>query len=911
METTAQTDPLILVLAEGDSAGAVRAARGSLFEQFAARLLELYGYEEPCRDRLNVSADGIELDVSVKHRLTGHRAIAECKAYSTPVSAHHVSAFYGKLCKERRRDKALHGFFVAIPRLSPQAAEFAGELEDDGLTVLNARQIWVALSERNQLPKIDPEGRFLTDHALVVTRYGLFVAAKENDLLARTAVRVVVRATDGSVPTPAIGLLSSSTYAQALPVVDEASAGTPELARTDEPLIAPVHGSKSNFEYKLPASPQFFVGRKSAVQSLESALSRAPGVIVLNAQSGWGKSSLALRLASSVAKMGGHALVVDSRTATSRKGYVSAALRRAADEAQKMGLLTLPSTASWASIPTGIATLESSTWLRSGPLLIFFDQFENVFRDVELTTEFRDLALFVAETRKPLVVGFAWKTDYIGWTEGHPYNLRDDIRNISETVNLGKLGPREVELLLRRLEKELEGKLSRELRRGLQEYSTGLPWLFKKLADHVLREIRKGATQEQLVSQSLNAQFLFEEDLAGLSPQELESLKFIARYAPISVSEVAERVPPEIILSLVHQRLVVQIGERFDTYWDTFRDFLNTGQVPIEDSYIIRYSPLSVSRLLKHIVQDGGVSITAEVAKREQTSENSIWNVVRELRVLGASAYEPYRVRLVPEIWDSLDREDALRRRVSSSLRRHRAFSTLRHLAERSANRVSVGAYAAALRVAFSAVEATHATWVTYARAFVQWFEYAGLAVLSNQTIELLSEGSAGKGALFVARPPVRIRGAFPYEHPGHCIRLLYRIVNEVIGFESLQGRERRACRELVALGAIVSMADGTLRLSRSDLVQNGMLSSARLLELLSAVPGGAEALDILRRNPAASPHEVAEPLRIANAATWTSETMRGVGVAFRAWARQAGLKTKLRAQLAPGPDSDTSNRLF
>ena len=374
----------------------------------------------------------------------------------------------------------------------------------------------------------------------------------------------------------------------------------------------------------------------------------------------------------------------------SRKGYINAVLKRSAEEAESNGLLRLPATTSWASIPTALSTLREAAWLRHGPLVVFFDQFENVFRDIELTTEFRDLALLVGEMTKPLVVGFAWNTDYIGWTESHPYHLRDDIRNAAYTVNLGRLGPREVESLLRRLEKELGEKLSRELRRALQEISLGLPWLLKKLAGHVLDEMRRGATQDKLVGESLNAQALFEADLAGLSAQELEALKFIARYAPIAVSEVAERVPHDVVLSLVHQRLIVEIGAKFDTYWDTFRDFLITGRVPIEDSYIIRYAPVSVSRLLMYIVQDGGISVISDVAARQGTTENSIWNVSRELRVLGASRYEPYRVRLTPKIWDSRDREEALRRRVTTSLRRHRALSTLRQVAERSNNRVSL-----------------------------------------------------------------------------------------------------------------------------------------------------------------------------------------------------------------------------
>src|SRR5436305_10686676 len=147
METTVSADPTVLVLAEGDSDGAVRNARGHLFEQFAGKLLELYGYEEPQPKRRNVTNDGIELDLSVRHRLTGHQAVVECKCYSTPVKAPAATSFYGKLAKERHRDKDVHGFLIVTPRLSPDADEFVRAVQeyDTSLVVLTAREIVTVL----------------------------------------------------------------------------------------------------------------------------------------------------------------------------------------------------------------------------------------------------------------------------------------------------------------------------------------------------------------------------------------------------------------------------------------------------------------------------------------------------------------------------------------------------------------------------------------------------------------------------------------------------------------------------------------------------------------------------------------------------------------------------------------------
>lgn len=492
LQTTVSPDPLILVLAEGQSPAAQRHHQGHLFEQFTARLLEQFGYEEPLTKRLNVTSDGIELDAALKHRLTGQTALVECKCHSTPVKVGAAKSFFGAISKERLRDPHVHGYLVVTPRLSPEADEFIREIQqsDSGITVLTSRQIIEILRQHELLPAHSSRS-LITDHALIITEHGLFAAAKENDPFTRTATRVIVKSSAGPVPLPVLELIANFHYSEDLPVHDEDQPQEVMPPKLEETPIALVRGSHSDFEYQFPASPEFFVGRKTSLRDLTDALSDAPSVVVLNAQSGWGKSSLALMMARMVSEQDGHSVIIDSRTATSRRAFVSACLRKAAVEAQERGLITLPEDASWASLPTALATIDAATWLSASPLLIFFDQFENVFRDEDLTREFRDLALLAVTARHPLIIGFAWKTDYIGWTEDHPYQLRDEIRSVAKVITLDRFGAREVDTLMRRLGRELDEKLSQQLRRSLREYSQGLPWLFKKLAAHLIREAKR------------------------------------------------------------------------------------------------------------------------------------------------------------------------------------------------------------------------------------------------------------------------------------------------------------------------------------------------------------------------------------------------------------------------------------
>ncbi|MFG1708701.1 hypothetical protein ACFLIM_36440 [Nonomuraea sp. M3C6] len=225
----------------------------------------------------------------------------------------------------------------------------------------------------------------------------------------------------------------------------------------------------------------------------------------------------------------------------------------------------------------------------------------------------------------------------------------------------------------------------------------------------------------------------------------------------------------------------------------------------------------------------------------------------------------------------------------------------MRSLAERSSNQVSLSLFAQTLPNAFPAVEVAPQTWHSYARAFVQWFEYAGIARFKGQSILVLPEGSAGMGRLFGARLPIRTKGVFPQEPPGPCIALLVKLVNGPLKISALDRYERDSLRQLLALGAVEPDSAEAFRLARPDLISDGKVLQAVLMELLRRVPGGSDALDLLIQNPAASPVDVGRIFHSAHSADWKPATTQSVGKHFRAWARHAGISTRVRRQ----PDAD------
>lgn len=885
---------MVVVLADGTSDADRRNDRGHLFEVFVARLFELYGFEPPTTQSLNVTSDGIELDVVSTQVITGQFVIAECKAYSANVSADKLGEFYGKLAVRRLNKPRTFGVFVALPGLTQPANEQANTIRDGdpNFLLLTAAPIVDLLKSKRTI--VDPgnvAGR-LSDASVIITEHGVFSAAKELDPATQLPIAIRMWGVQ-SVPEAAIDLVTASDFAAGLPVSRLADAlPLSAVVPWQEPTVAEVAGGTSDFEYQLPASPRFFVGRRNILGDLRDLLDRngrAGRVLVINAQSGWGKSSLALRFKSSVESDGGLAAVLDSRTAAGPE-FVWVALRHVAMKAQKSGILELPASASFASLRTCLQTLVEATWREpSRPVVLFFDQFENVFRDERITREFRDLALAVVDLPIPLVVAFAWKTDLLGWTEAHPYRLRDEIRDRATVVTVPPLGPADISTLLTRLERQVDAKLLPDLSHRLREYSQGLPWLFKKLASHVLRELNEGKSQEALLAEGLNVQRLFETDLAELLPIEQEALKTIARMAPVMVSEAVDLVDPSVVQSLLNRRLVVAVGERLDIYWDIFRDYLNTGRVPVQETYILRQTPPQVSRLLKLVIESGGDISVPDASVGLNTTEGVVFNAARDLRQMGVLVSSPGHVRIADDLLQASDREEAIRERIAQALRRHRAFSLLLSQMDKHGGEVTIGRYAEVLPEAFPAVQAKPPTWSIYARAFVHWFSYARLISKAGESIRAAGLPSQSPLELLGASRVTLRRGIFPHSTPGPAVTVLRWMIMHDVQLPSRPSAVKKALGDLAALGVLHIDDSRRILIDIPGLLtKDGAVDGPLLLALLHRVPGGAAAFDVLDQEPDATDLKVGSALASAQGTAWKESTAKLAGKFFRAWTRLA-----------------------
>lgn len=908
----------ILILGDGSSTNEQNNSKGHLLEQFFIHLLHIFGYENPKRENLNNTSAGIELDVTASHKLSRQPVLAECKAYSSPLQAKDLLAFYGKVTTERMEQPELFGFFVALPGLTAPAREQQKKIEshEKNFRVLSSDTIIAALQDRGEIPGIDSFSHALgtdlplSDESLVLAQAGLFVAAKELDPITRLARRIVIApCKTGSVPQRVIDLLGPTSFATGLPVY-AASTIRPNISAqvssgaTDN-VIVEVAGSEADFEYQLPASPKFFVGRSKIVSALSSLIddtnkhNHKARLVVLNAQSGWGKSSLALRIASLAQNKNGLGVCVDCRTADSPT-FIAAAVRHALIKAENAGILKLPSTASFGSVPSTLETLRRCIFRQPyRPLTIFFDQFENVFRSPVVTKEFRDLALGTTELCAPLMIGFAWKTDLVAFTEAHPYQLRDDIRTRAQIFHLEPFGASDIAKLISRLQKNCGQKIHRDLRERIQQYSQGLPWLFKKLASHILSEISQGASQEQLVSEALNIQSLFESDIKSLTLAERQGLRQIAKRVPIFATEAVEVAGGDsVVQTLLNQRLLVQVGDRLDVYWDIFRDYLNNGSVPVQDSYVLRLTPNTVSHLLDIIRKSPDGISPEQAAAALNSTYTSVLNMARDLRLLGVLALTESSFRLADNLVDAQDLNAAIRNKVAASLKRHKAYSLLITLAS-GTGRTSTANFAQTLPKEYPAVAAMPKTWNNYARAFAYWFQYAGLALIEKDFIMLDTAVPASASSDLLKPKTRRPKGLtiFPRAPFGLFVETLRAVAigRTKSGFPK---GSHHALADAMYLGLVTTAGVEEVRLTakgeeflgheQKDFVQ-------AVLGLLEKQADARLACSMISKNPAIVPLQLGRTIAQRNNLDWRDETAKGYGKRIRGWARAAGIKTALK----------------
>jgi len=511
--------------------------------------------------------------------------------------------------------------------------------------------------------------------------------------------------------------------------------------------VAEVQESENWYDY-LPASTKHFIGRNDVRTNLFDFLNQVSSkktsrrVFYIDGKSGWGKSSLITdlrgRTKNKYYRKRYFVLAVDARSVSS-SNFVALAFNKLIENATEAGFLKtslffhpkLDIISSFDILGSeSVRQLFKVLEHQNKTLILIFDQFEDVFRKPGLFKAFHKFLLDVDEVKSNLILGFSWKSEINIPIDHEAYHLWQQAKNFAFCISMREFNPSEINGVIKQLEKSIGNPIDLNLKRRLIESSQGFPWLIKKLCIHTYKQIQTGKTIENLVEQDLNCEVLFKDDVEGLSPEEIQALNYIARRSFdgnfFDATEVDEKIDEPIITALINNRLVVKSGTKYNVYWDIFRDYLVTEEVPpIGESYILRQY-VSVCIEVYMLFKDQEKFNLDELKKLHPRHPGirTLDNILRELRSVG----------LIRKVGDYFQigqsgisaTEDGFREYMSKKFERYTPYLKLSNLENKE---IGISEIVFTLKDIFRGTSFTEKTWRTYAKYLISWFQFTNLDI--------------------------------------------------------------------------------------------------------------------------------------------------------------------------------------
>jgi len=741
------------ILSNADTRQKQNQQKGKLFEKLMSKVLRHYGYQIDSIPNVNYA--GMEIDIVGKQLATNIPLYAECKFYENEVDSPKMQAFFGKYMSKWLKDPKANGIFIAIPGLNSHAKGFYNEtissnsditlkLFEEEAVIKAILDSGVSVSEDVVKGKVKEEMGMPGDSNIIYSDRGLFWLQFVITKGASLPEKVMIFDSKGNEITDSNDI---EYFIKILPELKDYEIiklnqqdRNISLSSTEFEEIVEVKGSSECFEYQFPASPQFFVGREQILKDFDQFIEKvirkevASRGILFEAYSGWGKSSTVLSCVERLSKNGHLAIAIDSRSASSSK-FILNVIQHIFDKYNNV--ITVPKSNIISGYEGVIKRLEkiSQKLQTQGKLLVvFFDQFENLFFKQEILKNICSLFLKICDKELNVIFGFSWKTDLIGLMTEFPYNLRDSIAWQSKKIVLNIFLEQEINCLLDKLSDETRTRLRKDLRFFLSEYSQGYPWLLKKLCAHVKSQREKGIPQIDIATGVLNVDSLFKEDMAGLTAEEEDALRRIAKLAPISISEIGNEFRAEVVQPLIDRRLVVRISNKYDIYWDIFRDYLNTGKLPIRENYIIRSPIGSVFKVAKILMELGGEIDQERLKKQVGVSEKSLVNIIKDMELLRILKSKDGKLNFLIKLPKEDEWDRILRMHLGERLKRNRLVQKILHKFEEKED-LSLEEIATILKRACPYISASKKTWLTYARNFSSWMDESDIALLDGKNL--------------------------------------------------------------------------------------------------------------------------------------------------------------------------------
>ncbi|MGA2493931.1 MAG: AAA family ATPase [Roseiarcus sp.] len=620
-----------------------REVKGKLFEALVSRFLQLQSYsvKERVRDV------GTEIDLKCVNTLTGDVAIVECKARAELVQTEAVN----KIHTDVSVGDANHGWLFAISDIGKEA--------DARLAKLNEkihRQMYrffpphelvkiIVEAKRFELPDLSDDAR--TTEVFLCLFEGQEIWAVPMWTPGHELKGLLAWGANDAHPIEPKNLpdlsITDFPYPEAA-WLDRTTVDGPQ-SRDIQPVVEVIAGEEWS-DYR-PSRPVDFVGRQQLIRDIREFLGKIKSgntssrLFGIKGQSGWGKSSLALKLAHELRKDGIYILPVDCRAAKTSY-YADLAISRALQWAEKY-ISPGPLFRSTLRVETNpfedssVQDLLRQAQAQNMLVCVIYDQFEEIIHKSELNATFarmRELALAADEARTSFAVGFSWKTDGTVGSDYPGYHLWHSLSDRRKDFVIDRFTRDDADEFIVLAQRDSKQSLHRNIIKFIVENYAGYPWLLKKLVRYYIEDSRHGR-EPGLLGSLPSLESLFQTDLQELTQAQQRAVKFIANNSPVEYGATADKYGADNVASLINQRVVINTGGKLNLYWDIFRQYILYEEVPqIPNTYVPTISVRRIRGVIKSILSSGRVKYD-DFAEGLNLSLATTDNAVRDLVNMG------------------------------------------------------------------------------------------------------------------------------------------------------------------------------------------------------------------------------------------------------------------------------------
>jgi len=716
--------------------------KGILFENLLKQYFDAVGYDVELRKKHN----SLEYDIEGNDRAAGFRIIGEAKAHDNSISAPTFTSFVGKLLPLGLFEGKIKGIFLSTAALTSEAEDYYNKVCSYGIIKRTSKNLYTAIIDELNLPnskpliqQIEEKGYIFQDTHLLTTDNGIFVVVTAGSSEIVTPAYFAVFDKTGKLISDEKFLFKLSNSISELnalePIIDRK-----ELVTRDERIIPKGLAVGGDWtDYRLPAGPDFFVGRREFVERILDHIysGETTNIIQVKSRSGVGKSSILAYLENELSNSNVITELHDARDVKSVLD-IFALVRRFTNSSY--------SPQDFSDIEHQLKEFVLINGFEKGHKRAVFivDQFESTFISPEVFMAYETLANIFLKFNPFLYLCLARKNDQITTYDDTKISLQR-INSISKSYGLNDFTQSEAAELINRINLDSEKIIGKDVLLYVLEFAQGFPWLLKRTMAHVIHLASANISpQKELFATGLRLDDLFDEELEGLDEIEREYLTRVTSRLPSDYHQLQlqfddDPLLPKMLDKLTQARLLRLRGATYDTYNDVFKEYLLYRRLPeFRQLIIYRINPKSAIRVIQWALKQENFDVE-DMENKLKLSKGSAFNHIKELGNFNLIKKDGKKWKVPRTVLD-ISEQGHLGEYIRRQLTDNDLISKLISRIAQSED-IFVDDIPDYLKEQAPFLEASDLTWNTYAKIFRAWLTTTKLIqITDNDKIVLPKE---------------------------------------------------------------------------------------------------------------------------------------------------------------------------